>query len=97
MAYKPCRGNRITLDKAIADSQKYKRLVIGMITDNSYLSFKNLNYFSKCVFLHYKSDMKKGISSASLEYSAVFCHILDMFKRHPTKIYKPLAKHLKLI
>lgn len=102
MRWKPSRSSGIMFAKYDNKSRKNRDEMQRMIENNEYLSFANMNKFSKHVYLYWLNENKKfadlsGRSFANrrlISECVGFTIIYDMLLRHVDKLYKPLQKHL---
>lgn len=94
MSYKPYRGSGIIQDKLMRKAQYHRNEVVNMIESNEYLSFENLNRFSKHIYLHYLNE-KKLNTPCSIEYSSVRPYFLNLLIKYIDKTYKPFQELMK--
>ena len=93
MAWKPYRGNGIGFETALRKSEHHRNQVSIMVSEQSYLEFKNINRFSKHIYLHYLNDKKRG--SGNLDYSLINDYFKNLLLKNLSYVYKPMQKLLK--
>ena len=102
MSFKPSQNSGIQFDKYSLKSEKNNSLVVEMIVNKEHLNYKNLNKFSKHIYLSWLNDNKKEFSLSQSGYfnklKPKYCIsfyaknqvIWSMILRNRGKLYKPL-------